>query len=784
MSPVKIHEMPMLPLRGMLVFPYTVIHLDVGRPKSMAAIDKAMETEEKLVFLVMQKDARTEEPKIDELYDVGTVCRIKQCIKLPAGAYRIMIEAVHRAQLRSFISDTPYITAGIVKKKEVPGAEEEELSAYCHVLMDQFEEFTKGDKRINPEMLIALNEVTNPGQLTDMIITYLTFTLEFKQKMLAQFNVEKRFVMLLDTLEKESHIKEWEKIINDKVNAQVEQNQKEYYLRERMKAIQDELGEKDMQTQEIEELRNRQAALDLPDYVNERLDLEIRRLERMPSNASEYFVLHNYIDWLLDIPWKETTVDRDDIKIAEEVLDKDHFGLEKPKERILEYLAAKQLSGKIKGPILCLVGPPGVGKTSLARSVADALNRKFVRISLGGVRDEAEIRGHRRTYVASQPGRIIQSMKTVGSRNPVFLLDEIDKLASDFRGDPSSALLEALDPEQNANFSDHYVEIPYDLSQVMFITTANVAQNIPRPLLDRMEVITLSGYTEEEKLHIAQRHLVPKQLEEHSLSDKGVNISENALRSIIRQYTKESGVRDLERKIGKICRCISRDIVAGKKGEFAVTQGNLEKYLGIPRYSFGKTAAKPEIGLVTGLAWTEVGGELLNIEAKSLAGSGKLHITGKLGDVMKESVQIAYTYVKSIAAKVGIPQPLDEKLDLHIHVPEGAIPKDGPSAGITLATAIASELSSRPVRSDIAMTGELTLRGKVLAIGGVKEKVLAARRGGCDIVILPEENRKDMEDIPANIKKKMQFVFVSTLEEVLDLVLLPREEQIAEKNND
>lgn len=773
MSPQKIYEIPILPLRGVLVFPYTVINLDVGRKKSIAAIEEVMNTEEKLIFLVMQKEAQVEQPSIDDLHKTGTICRVKQCLKLPSGTYRITIESFSRAELHSFIAEEPFVMGGIVKKHELPGGPDECLMGYAKVLMEEFEAYVRGDKKVSAESLAALREVEDAARLSDMLITYLGFSLTFKQSILSQYNIAKRCEAILAALHKEANVKKWEEIINAKVNAQIDKNQKEYFLREKLKAIQDELGEGDALSIEIEQLRSKQNELKLPKEVDERLETEIKRLERTPAAASESYVLRNYIDWLMDLPWCAKTDDNDDIVAAEAVLEADHYGLEKPKERILEYLAAKQLSGKIKGPILCLVGPPGVGKTSLARSVANALGRKFVRISLGGVRDEAEIRGHRRTYVAAQPGRIIQSIKQAGSKNPVFLLDEIDKLTSDMRGDPSAALLEALDPEQNKTFSDHYIELPFDLSEVLFITTANDKHKIPRPLLDRMEVIDIAGYTEDEKLHIAEQHLVPKQLEEHSLSDKNISFSDNALLSIIRLYTKEAGVRELERKLGKLCRCLAREITAGKIKEKQITQSKLEKYLGIPAYDFGKTAAKPEIGLVTGLAWTEVGGELLNIEAKTIeGGSGKLLITGRLGDVMKESVQIAYSYVKAIAPQIGIKALPDDKTDLHIHVPEGATPKDGPSAGITLATAIASELSKRPVRSDIAMTGELTLHGKVLPIGGVKEKVLAAKRGGCNTVILPVENRKNMEDIPANIKKKIEFIFVSQLEDVLELALL------------
>jgi len=639
--------------------------------------------------------------------------------------------------------------------------------------VDRFEEYIRMGKKVSPETAVSIVSVDEPGRLADLIASHVGFKVEDKQALLETVDVKERLEKLIEILSREIEILDLERKITLRVKKQMEKTQKEYYLREQMKAIQKELGEKDEHLAETEELRQRIAEAHFPKEVEEKALKEVERLEKMPPMVAEAVVVRNYLEWLLALPWHKTTRDRLNLEVAERILDEDHYGLEKVKERILEYLAVRKLATKMKGPILCFVGPPGVGKTSLARSIARALGRKFVRISLGGIRDEAEIRGHRRTYVGALPGRIIQGMRQAGTKNPVFLLDEVDKMSSDFRGDPSAALLEVLDAEQNHSFSDHYIEVPFDLSKVMFITTANVEYNIPRPLLDRMEVIKISGYTEEEKVKIAQLHLIPKQLKEHGLKPHHLQISENAVREIIRKYTREAGVRNLEREIATICRKTAKEVVKDENYQARVSAGNLASYLGIPRYHYGTAEKENVVGVATGLAWTETGGEVLNVEVSVLKGKGNITLTGKLGEVMKESAQAAFTYVRSRSQELGIPEDFYEKVDIHVHVPEGAIPKDGPSAGITMATAIASALTGRPVNCSVGMTGEITLRGRVLPVGGIKEKVLAAHRAGIKTVILPLENKKDLEEIPANVKRKLKFVFVENMDQVLQEALLP-----------
>jgi len=765
---------PLLPLRGLLVFPYMVIHLDVGREKSVSAIDEAMLHDREL-FLVTQREAQTDEPREDDIYQVGTIAEIKQLLKLPGGTLRVLVEGLRRARIKRYISTEPFIQV-VVEEFEESYEKTPEIEALMRAVVNQFEEYVKTGKKIPPETAVSIVSIDDPGRLADIIAAHINLRVADKQAILEAFDAKERLEVLGDILSREMEIIDLERKINMRVRKQMEKTQKEYYLREQMRAIQKELGEKDERAAEVEELRERIAQANFPKEVEEKALKELERLEKMPPMVAEAVVVRNYIDWLLALPWSEETKDRLRLDKAEQILEEDHYGLKKPKERILEYLAIRKLATKMRGPIICFVGPPGVGKTSLGRSIARALGRKFVRISLGGVRDEAEIRGHRRTYVGALPGRIIQGMKQAGTKNPVFLLDEVDKMSSDFRGDPASALLEVLDAEQNHAFSDHYIEVPFDLSKVMFITTANVEYNIPRPLLDRMEVIHISGYTEEEKVKIAERHLIPKQIKEHGLKPYHLQISENALRTIIRHYTREAGVRNLEREIATICRKTAREVVKNKKYRAKVTAANVHEFLGIPRYHFGTKEKENEIGVATGLAWTEVGGEVLNVEVSILKGKGNIMLTGKLGDVMKESAQAGLSFVRSRAEEFNLEDDFHEKHDIHIHIPEGAIPKDGPSAGITMATALVSAITGRPVRHDVAMTGEITLRGRVLPVGGIKEKVLAAHRAGIKKIILPKENKKDLEDIPANVRRKLDFVLVEHMDQVLSKALLPAEE--------
>ncbi len=763
--------LPLLPLRGILVFPYMVIHLDVGRDKSVKAIEEAM-IQERHIFLATQKEAQTDDPGVDDIYEVGTVAEVKQLLKLPGGTIRVLVEGIGRAKIVKFAAADPYFVVEVDQYLE-QFQKTAELEALMRHLVYQFEQYVKLSKRIPPETVVSVVNIEDPGRLGDIVVSHLPLRIEDKQSVLEAIRIADRLENLCALLAKELEIVELERRINVRVRKQMEKTQKEYYLREQMKAIQRELGEKDERVAEGEEYREKIAEAKLPKEVEGKALKEVERLEKMPPMAAEATVVRNYLDWLLALPWTKGTRDRLDINSAQHILDEDHYGLDKVKDRIVEYLAIRKLAKKMKGPILCFVGPPGVGKTSLGKSIARALERKFVRISLGGVRDEAEIRGHRRTYVGALPGRIVQGMRTAGSKNPVFLLDEVDKMSMDFRGDPSAALLEVLDPEQNNAFSDHYIEVPFDLSNVMFITTANLAYNIPRPLMDRMEVIYISGYTEEEKVQIAVRHLIPKQLKEHGLDRGNLTISEGAVRRLIREYTRESGVRNLERQIATLCRKTAKEIVAKKAKQIRVTKRNAEQFLGIPRFRYGMAEKNDEIGVGTGLAWTEVGGDTLSIEVTVCRGKGGLTLTGKLGDVMRESAQAGYSYVRSRAEQLQIDGQFHEKTDIHIHIPEGATPKDGPSAGITIATALASALTGRLVRHDVAMTGEITLRGRVLPVGGLKEKILAAHRAGIKTVILPLENRKDLEDIPANVRSKLEFKLVEHMDEVLETALCP-----------
>ncbi|MEW6622586.1 MAG: endopeptidase La [Bacillota bacterium] len=762
--------MPLLPLRGVLVFPYMVIHLDVGREKSINSIDYSMLTDRE-IFLVMQKDAQTDDPMEDDIYRFGTVAEIKQLLKLPGGTIRVLVEGKVRGNIIRFIDEDNMLKVDVELFDEVE-EKTPEIEALMRTLIDKFEDYVKVSKRIPPEAVVSVVTVDEPHRLADIVAAHLVLKPTEKQHVLEKYSVADRLEYLCEILTKEMEILELERKINMRVRKQMEKTQKEYYLREQMKAIQKELGDKDERQAETEELREKIDKARMPKEAREKALKELERLEKMPPMVAEAVVVRNYLDWMLSLPWYKQTKDRLDINMAEKILDEDHYALTKVKERILEYLAIRQLAKKMKGPIICFVGPPGVGKTSLAKSIARALKRKFIRMSLGGVRDEAEIRGHRRTYVGAMPGRIIQGIKQGGTKNPVFLLDEIDKMSMDFRGDPSAALLEVLDPEQNNTFSDHFIEAAYDLSKVMFITTANVQYNIPRPLLDRMELIHISGYTEEEKLKIATIHLLPKQIKEHGLTPQQLEVSENAIRRIIREFTREAGVRNLERELATICRKTARDIVAKKEERVKVSSQNLEKYLGIPRFRYGVAEKESEVGVATGLAWTETGGDVLFVETTLFKGKGNLTLTGKLGDVMKESAYAAFSYIRSRADKFNIDSACFDNYDIHIHVPEGAIPKDGPSAGITMATAMASSYTNRPVLKDLAMTGEITLRGRVLPIGGIKEKIIAAHRAGIRKVVLPKDNEKNLEDVPQSVKKKLKFHLVEHMDEVLSFALL------------
>lgn len=771
----KSRRLPLLPLRGLLVYPSMVLHLDVGRDKSVRALERAM-VEDHMILLCSQSEVNIEDPTEEDIYKIGTIAKVRQMLKLPNGTIRVLVEGVVRAEVQSYVQNDQFYE---VQAKELPEEETDdpEVDALMRTVLSQFEHYISLSKKVTPETYAAVSDIDEPGRLADVITSHLSLKIKDKQDILETIDVSARLERLLDLLNNEREVLELERQINQRVKKQMEKTQKEYYLREQMKAIQKELGDKEGRAGEAEELRAQLAEAGLPESVLEKVNKEIDRLEKMPPSSAEGGVIRSYIDWLLALPWSKLTEDDLSLSKAEEILNDDHYGLEKPKERVLEYLAVQQLVKKLKGPILCLVGPPGVGKTSLARSVAKSLGRKFVRISLGGVRDEAEIRGHRRTYVGAMPGRIMQGMKTAGSLNPVFLLDEIDKMASDFRGDPASAMLEVLDPEQNSTFSDHYIEVPFDLSNVMFVTTANALHNIPRPLLDRMEVLYIPGYTEIEKYQIAVRYLLPKQKREHGLTEEQLGVTEEALQLLIREYTRESGVRNLEQQVAAVCRKAAKHFVSDENWEsaepLAVDVDLVKEWIGPPKFRYGLAESENQIGAVTGLAWTEVGGDTLVIEVTVMPGSGKLTLTGKLGDVMKESAQAAFSFTRSKAEQLGIDPQFHEKNDIHIHIPEGAIPKDGPSAGITIATALISALTNRYVDKEVAMTGEITLRGRVLPIGGLKEKSLAAHRAGIKKVLLPKDNERDLRDIPDSIRSELSFVPVSHMDEVLEHALLP-----------
>jgi ATP-dependent Lon protease len=763
-------EVPVLPLRDVVVYPHMVIPLFVGREKSIKALDSAMSSD-KQILLIAQKSADVDDPGVSDLHAIGTLANILQLLKLPDGTVKVLVEGNQRAEIIDFVTTDDAFSANIRSLGEVLEADEREQEVLMRSAVALFDQYVKLNKKVPPEVLTSLSSIDEAGRLADTMAAHMSLKLEEKQRVLEMVDVQARLEHLMGLMESENDILQMEKRIRGRVKRQMEKNQREYYLNEQMKAIQKELGELEEAPNEIEELTKRIEEAGMPKDVKTKAMAELNKLKLMSPMSAEATVVRNYVDTLVNVPWKKRTRIRNDIQLAEEVLETDHYGLEKVKERILEYLAVQQRVRKLKGPILCLVGPPGVGKTSLGHSIARATNRKFVRMSLGGVRDEAEIRGHRRTYIGALPGKIIQNLSKAGSRNALFLLDEIDKMAMDFRGDPASALLEVLDPEQNHTFNDHYLEVDFDLSEVMFVATANTL-NIPPALLDRMEVIRLSGYTEDEKVNIAEKYLIPKQMKNNGLKDGEVVIRESALRDAIRHYTREAGVRNLEREISKICRKVVKEVLLKKKSQtITVTPKSLEKYLGVQRYRYGRAEEFDQVGQVTGLAWTEVGGELLRIESALVPGKGKFTYTGQLGDVMQESIQAAMTVVRSRAEALGIDPDFHQKMDVHIHVPEGATPKDGPSAGVAMCTALVSALTRVPVRSNVAMTGEITLRGEVLPIGGLKEKLLAAHRGGIDTVVIPHENERDLTEIPRNIKQNLDIRPVRWIDEVLDVAL-------------
>ena len=792
--PVALDALPVLPLRDVVVYPHMVIPLFVGRDKSMRALERAMEGERQ-ILLVAQKSPDIDDPEISDLHQVGTLAGVLQLLKLPDGTVKVLVEGQSRVAIEDFKDSDGMLMARSRLIEPAYNAKERELDVVSRTLISLFEQLVKQSRKLPPEVLASLSGIDDPSRVADSIAAHLSVRMADKQKVLETADVGKRLELLIGLVDGEMDLQQVEKRIRGRVKSQMEKSQREYYLNEQMKAIQKELGDSEDGPNEVEELQKKIEAAGMPKAVLGKARQEFNKLKQMSPMSAEATVVRNYLDWLVGVPWKKRSKVRKDLQMAQEVLDADHFGLEKVKDRILEYLAVQQRVSVMKGPILCLVGPPGVGKTSLGQSIAKATNRKFVRMSLGGVRDEAEIRGHRRTYIGSMPGRIVQNINKAGAKNPLFVLDEIDKMSMDFRGDPSSALLEVLDPEQNHAFNDHYLEVDLDLSEVMWIATAN-SLNIPGPLLDRMEVIRIPGYTEDEKLGIAQKYLVPKQLKANGLKVEELSVSEDALRDIVRYYTRESGVRNLEREISKICRKVVKELTLGqvKKAKAKASPGkvptkgsrskvrsapdsakvesaNLDHYLGVRRFDFGRKELQNEVGLVTGLAWTQVGGELLSIEGSVVAGKGRLVHTGQLGDVMKESIQAALSVVRARADRLGIDPEFHQKLDVHIHVPEGATPKDGPSAGIAMCTALVSVLTKVPVRSEVAMTGEITLRGRVLPIGGFKEKLLAAHRGGITTVIIPEDNKKDLADMPANITSSLEIHPVRWIDEVLDIAL-------------
>ncbi|EGT2203000.1 ATP-dependent protease La [Clostridioides difficile] len=770
------HELPLIPLRGLAIFPYMILNFDIGREISLKALDQAMMDEE-LIFLTSQKEAEVDEPGEEDFYHVGTICKVKQMIKLPGDTVRVLVEGVSRGRVKKIEQEDGYFRAVIEEivfdSDNLDSETEVEIEAFVRNVFDAFEEYINIGNRVSPEILISLADIEDVDRFIDTIAANIYLKSSQKQEILEEFDIRKRLELIYSILLEEIDILKIEKKITLRVKKQMNKVQKEYYLREQLKAIQKELGEEEDINSEADEYREKLKKIKAPKTTKEKIEKEIDKFSKISSMSPDVSVSRNYLDTIFSLPWNKETKDKLDITKAKDILDEDHYGLEKVKERILEYLAIRTLAKSLKGPIICLVGPPGTGKTSIVKSIARALNRKFVRISLGGVRDEAEIRGHRRTYVGSIPGRIINGVKEAQTKNPVFLFDEIDKMAADYKGDPASAMLEVLDPEQNKDFVDHYLEIPFDLSKILFVTTANSLGNIPRPLLDRMEVIEVSGYIEEEKLNIAKKYLLPKQIKEHALKENFIKIDDETLRSIINHYTREAGVRTLERTIGKICRKVAKKYVEDPTlEEVVISKSDLEAYLGKDMFKYQLAEVNPQIGLVNGLAWTAVGGVTLEVEVNVLKGKGEIVLTGKLGDVMKESAKTGISYIRSIVDKFDIDPDFYKTNDIHIHIPEGAVPKDGPSAGITMALAVISALTKRPVPGNIAMTGEITLRGRVLAVGGVKEKLLAAHRAGITKVLIPKECEADLDEIPENVKEKMEFVLVEHMDEVLEQALL------------
>jgi ATP-dependent Lon protease len=768
----KPNVLPLLPLRGLVVFPHMILHFDVGRPKSVKALEEAM-MKDQLVFLSAQKEPGEEDPEKDNVYPVGTIAKIKQMLRLPGDTIRVLVEGLNRARIIEYVSEEPYYQVSIKEsrtKKALP--QNPETEALLRQVVAYFEKYAKLTNRIPADTSFSVTAMEDYARLSDVIAANMVLKLEQKQRILGETSTKKRLEKILDILVKEIEILEVEQNINTKVRQQIDKSQREYYLREQLKVIQNELGEGGQFSDEIEEFNEKIKNADLPEYARLKALKELDRLSKTYSSSAESSVIRTWLDLIVELPWNFKTEEKLDLENAEKTLDEDHYGLNKVKERMLEYLAIRKLKNGLQGPIICLIGPPGVGKTSIAKSIAKALNRNYVRMSLGGIRDEAEIRGHRRTYIGAMPGRIINAIKQSGSKNPLILLDEIDKMSNDFRGDPASAMLEVLDGEQNKEFRDHYLEIPFDLSDVMFLTTANYKDTIPQPLLDRMEIIDVSGYVEEEKVQIALRHLIPKQIENHGFMKKQIHFEEAAVRDIVNYYTREAGVRNLERKISEVCRKAAKSIVSGQKKSVRITKKTLAKYLGARLFLYDKANERDEIGIARGLAWTPVGGDTLSIEVNLMPGEGQLEMTGQLGDVMKESAKIAISYVRSISQLIGLEKDFHKKYDMHIHIPEGAIPKDGPSAGITLATAMISALTKIPVKRNVAMTGEITLRGRVLPIGGLKEKVLAAHRAGIDTILLPNENKKDIEEIPGNIREKLKLIQVTSMDHVIKNALV------------